>query len=137
MDNGGVSESDITKAVDFTYNAAQRKNPAAGEKAGLQTTTTDTNDMAADPGANEWKDIEREALSKEEAHILQMAKNTFGDYFTDQTFAGLAANIERGNLGLKKPPPKQSTPAGDNHAMDEKRPLTDVAPMHPPAVATF
>ena len=122
MEDGKVSESEVTKAVDFTYNAVQRQNPEGAE--GVLQRPTETKRAPNDMGAKEWTDVDDEALNKHEAGVLKMAKNIFGDYFTVDTFDGMVANVERGNLGLRKAPMKTGTPGGE--AMDAMQPVTQM-----------
>ena len=121
-----IPQADISKAVDFTYNAVQGNTP---EK------PTSTNGTATDAETNKWQDVGEEAFSTDEARVLKMVKATFADYFTVDAFDGMVANLERGKLGLVKAGGR-TQPSLEEDEIDEKKPLVvEMTPMPAPIAA--
>ena len=126
MRDAMIPQADISKAVDFTYNAVQGNAP---EK------PTTTNGTAPDAETNKWQDVGEEAFSTDEARVLKMVKATFADYFTVDAFDGLVANLERGKLGLVKAGGR-TQPSLEEDEIDEKKPLVvEMTPMPAPIAA--
>ncbi|KAL9132612.1 MAG: hypothetical protein Q9175_006212 [Cornicularia normoerica] len=128
--DGKTSQTEISKAVDFTYNAVQRNNP--DEREAVLAKLTGTNGTATDTEAKKWQDVGKEAFSTDEARVLKMVKDTFADYFTVDAFDGMVANLERGKLGLVKSAPNQPTLPDE---IDEKQPFVEMTPMPAPIAA--
>lgn len=115
--NGTTSQAEISKAVDFTYNAVQRKNTEEQEAALQKSNGTNGNASGpTDTKGKEWVEVNN-ALSTDEQRVLKMVKDTFQDYFTVDAFDGMVANLQRGSLGLVK-----ATPGAQ---VDNKQPVVE------------
>lgn len=115
---GKTSQAEVSKAVDFTFNAVQRNNTE--EHGAVLQKLNGPNGNAFDPTdlkAKEWVDVVNDALSTDEQRVLKMVKDTFQDYFTVDSFDGMVANLKRGSLGLVKAAP------GDQ--ADKKQPVIE------------
>ena len=128
--SGRTTQDEVVKAVDFTYNAVQ------GNKAEEHTTNGHmkganghVNGTSGDATAKEWINVRKDAFSTDEARVLKMVKDTFTDYFTVDSYDGLVANLERGNLGLVKATPGRQKEikklAGDHGKVDMKHPVVE------------
>ena len=126
--DGKISEGEISKAVDFTYNAVNRNNPEE-RKVVLEKLTSGP---APDEQSKEWQDIEKDAFSTDESRVLKMVKGVFADYFSADAFFGFVANLERGRLGLVKSAPNQRA-SGDGDG--KLQAAVDVVPVSAPLAA--
>lgn len=125
---GRTSQAEVSKAVDFTFNAVQRNNPE--EHGAVLQKPNGPNGNASDPTdpkAKEWVDVVKDALSTDEQRVLKMVKDTFQDYFTVDAFDGMVANLKRGSLGLVKAAPADQAdkkqPVIEHHF--EKQPVVE------------
>lgn len=131
--SGKTSHDEVAKAVDFTYNAVQGNKPEEpttnGHTNGVNGTNGHMNGTNGDAKAKEWVDVGKDAFSTDEARVLKMVKDTFADYFTVDSYDGLVANLERGNLGLVKAVPGQQRELKKMKTADQ-----DMVEMKQPAV---
>lgn len=104
MDDGKTSKEDISKAVDFTYNAVHGKPPKERE-ADVQK-LEESNSGTADSDSKQWKSVMNEALNTDERRVMKMVKDVFADYFAVDAFDGMVANVKHGSLGLVKTVPE-------------------------------
>lgn len=106
--DGKTSQAEVTKAVDFSYNAVQRSKPEEPKQNNVNGTACGPTDGKG----KEWEDVENDALYPDEQRVLKMVNNTFQDYFTVDAFDGMVANLKQGSLGLvKSAPVDQNQPA--------------------------
>ena len=92
-----TSHADVSKAIDFSYNAVnQRKTPEGQKVDNFQS----VNGAEYDKNGQKWQDVNDDAFSAEEAKVMKMVKNVFADYFSVDIHGGKVARLERGNLGL-------------------------------------
>ena len=93
-----TSHADVTKAIDFSYNAVQRgKKPSEGQRV---DNFQSVNGAEYDRHGQRWQDVTEDAFSTEEAKVMKMVKNVFADYFSVDSHGGKVARLEHGNLGL-------------------------------------
>lgn len=90
-DIGKSSQAMVDKSNDFTYNAIEKStvDGKAPKGFGLK-----------EAGKGNWEAPEAEDLDKHEQKILKMIKNVFKDFFDADSFNGMVARMDRGNLGL-------------------------------------
>lgn len=50
--------------------------------------------------SQQWADVNEEAFTNDEAKVLKMVKHVFADYFSEDSYDGRMARLERGKLGL-------------------------------------
>ena len=93
-----TSHADVSKAIDFSYNAVQQKKeaPKGQKKDNFQS----VNGAEYDKHGQKWQDVTEDAFSSEEAKVMKMVKNVFADFFSVENHGGKVARLERGNLGL-------------------------------------
>ena len=108
VDDGMISQADVAKAVDFSYNAVQEKIPRERKVNNFQS----VNGVEYDKHGQQWQDVEENAFSAEEAKVMKMVKNVFADYFSADSFNGKVARLERGNLGLRDAPAEEKLTNG-------------------------
>lgn len=125
VDDGKTSQTDVFKAVDFTYNAIQdsrleKQQAIHGEKIGANT--------------QEWHDVTEDTFTTDEAKVLKMVKNVFADYFAVDNFDGRVARMELGNLGLDKV--GAETAPANHKAENQHQPVVPLAPTMVPVAAS-
>ena len=99
--NGQASQAEVSKAVDFTFKAVQRKSLEEREVVLEKLKAVSDGTFAPnDKQAQEWVGVVKDAFSTDEDRVLKMVKNVFADYFSVDEHGGLVANLEKGNLGL-------------------------------------
>ena len=121
--------------MDFTYSAVQGKDnkpesPAVNGASGVNGHTNGTN-------GQQWQDIKADAFTNDEAKVLKMIKDVYADYFSQDTYDGRVARVERGNLGLvaaKQAPTVPDTMSSGNR-IGQKQPAVGTTQMQTPAVA--
>ena len=119
VDDSRASKEEISKAVDFTYNAVHHNTPKERE-AIVQKMEESNNDGAAGAANGEskqWKNVMNDALNTDERRVMKMVKDVFADYFTVDAFNGMVANLKHGSLGLVK------TASGDK--LEDKQPAVE------------
>lgn len=128
VDDGKTSQTDVSKAVDFTYNAIQDNKP---EK---QDAVNGINGEKSGAEAQKWQDVTKDVFTTDEAKVLKMVKNVFADYFAVDTFDGRVARMERGNLGLVKVG-AETAPAHQADGQQQQPPVMPQAAMSVPVAA--
>ena len=103
-----ISQAEVAKAVDFSYNAVQGKKPGGQKVKDFQS----VNGAEYDKHGQQWQDVSEDAFSKEEAKVMKMVKNVFADYFSVDSFNGKVARLEHGNLGLSNAPAEEKLTNG-------------------------
>ena len=98
MEDGLTSHADVTKAIDFSYNAVQQKKKAQEEQ--KVDNFQSVNGADYDKHGQKWQDVNEDAFNAEEAKVMKMVKNVFADYFSVDSHGGKVARLEHGNLGL-------------------------------------
>jgi hypothetical protein len=122
--NGQIPKADVSKAIDFTYNAVQGNNHE--EREAVPHKMNGINDQACGPTdakAKEWEDVGKDAFSTDEGRVLKMVMDTFKDYFTVDAYDGLVANLQRGSLGLVKITHGDQVTATLGEQVDIKQPV--------------
>ena len=93
-----TSHADVSKAIDFSYNAVQQKKKLAeGQK---EDKFQSVNGAEYDKNGQKWQDVTEDAFSAEEAKVMKMVNNVFADFFSVEKHGGKVARLEHGNLGL-------------------------------------
>ena len=103
-----ISQADVAKAVDFSYNAVQGNKPEEQKANGFQS----VNGSEYDKQGQQWQDVAEDAFSTEEAKVMKMVKNVFADYFSVDSYDGKVARLEHGNLGLRSAPVEEKLTNG-------------------------
>ena len=103
-----ISQADVAKAVDFSYNAVQGQNPEVQKAKNFQS----VNGAEYDKHGQQWQDVTEDAFSTEEAKVMKMVKNVFSDYFSVDSYNGKVARLEHGNLGLRSLPAEEKLTNG-------------------------
>ena len=103
---GIVDVNDKVTQADFSFKAYQGNNAEESDAVFPKGNGNGGNGGNAssptDAKTKERVDVEKEVFSTEEQRVLKTVKDTFQDYFTVDTFDGIATNLKRGSLGLIK-----------------------------------
>ncbi len=108
-----ITQTEIAKAVDFTFNKVQGSSETNG-----------ANGHATENG-QETVAIAKDDFSTDEERVLRMVKDTFADFFTVDVYYGMVANLQRGSLGLVKAVP--SAMVDTKQSVVEAKPIAVVS----------